>query len=164
MTELLRGYDSIMPGYIPLEAEAVFPYGDGPGAWSHDIRPAARYRYITRLGTPRIDIADFEPGAIWPGDALVRWALRRQAEGRTDHTVYTDRVNYPAVVVAMDRAEIEWHLALAWPQPDGQTAWQPPVPEYRGKPVRAHQAFWGQSVGLEYDGWWIFQPDWLLKP
>jgi hypothetical protein len=149
MSGIVVGYDAIRPKNIPDNAEAVFPYADGQYAWLHDRFPSALYRYITVKGDVGVDIADFEPGCMWPVDRVAQWAHDRIDAGK-DVTVYTDRDNFP--IVRDGLAGINWHLFLS-------VGTDPILKSYRGMPVRACQRF-----GLGFDIDTVFEPEWLNKP
>lgn len=145
-------YDSSKPKLIPASAAAIFPYSDGRFRWSHKLFPRARYRYITiSSADPHADIADVEPGCIWPPLAVRPWALERRSQG-LDATVYTDRDNFPAVRAAL--AGVDWHLFLA--TLDGTI-----LSSYDGMAVRACQ-YTDRSDA--YDESVVFDPQWLNWP
>lgn len=146
-------YDSSHPIVIPQSAGAIFPYSDGHYHWSHLLLPKAQYRYITCTGGAGADIADFEPGCIWPGSALRSWAERRQAlHPGSDLTVYTGRDNFAAASDAM--TGFTWHLGLA--TLDGSQ----PL-EFEGKPCRFVQ-FTDRGglfdLSIVHDTGWLNQP------
>lgn len=149
---MIIGYDSASPQYIPVNAQAVFPYADGY-AWSHTRFPRALYRYITIKGDPDIDIADYEEGAIWGEPALRGWAdARRKKFPHADLTVYTDKDNFPAVKRAM--AGLTWHLFLS--TLDGTTP-----QSYGGMQCRAVQYTDRQDkydMSVVHDVRWLNQP------
>lgn len=152
MTDTVIGYDSSRPEMIPEDAAAVFPYADGRYRWSHTRFPNALYRYITVLGAPEADIADFEPYAVYPAPALVSWAKRRLALGHEDITVYTDRDNFLVARAALEAVEIDWHLFLT-------VGTDPILTEYEGMAVRLCQQF---GTGADKDT--VFEPGWLNRP
>lgn len=147
-------YDSARPQLIPADPAAVFPYSDGRYRWSNSKFPRARYRYITALGDPDADIADFEPGCIWPFPRLKGWALERLARhgASADLTVYTDRSNFPLAAGAL--RGLNWHLFLATLDGTQPTSWA-------GKPVRSVQ--FTDRNGL-YDISRVFDEGWLNTP
>jgi hypothetical protein len=145
-------YDSARPSLIPADPPAIFPYADGHFAWSHEKFPHALYKTITVLGDPAADIADFEPGCIWPGSALRTWAEKRTKAGHTDLTVYTDRDNWSAAVLAL--VGFSWHLFLS--TLDGS---QPAM--YGGMPCRAVQY---TDRNNAYDESVVYDEGWLNKP
>lgn len=152
---MILAYDSLRPDQIPKDAPAVFPYGDGDGAWARTWFPKARYRYITRQGDPHLDICDFEPGCVWPVSSVVGWAHARRALHRPDLTVYTDRANFDLVYDAMRAAGLSWHLWLATLDGTKVTEWQ-------GMHVRACQYETEPEgrfdVSEVYDEWWLNKP------
>lgn len=144
----IYAYDSITPADIPANAEAIFPYADDLGAWSHTLFPHAYWRTITRIGDPACDIIDYEPGCVYNTGTLHNWANERRSKS-LDVTVYCDRSNYPEVAEALKG--IEWYLWLS--TLDGSK----PV-RYMGKPLRAVQYtdrsnLYDESV--VYDEAWI---------
>ena len=149
----ITAYDSAMPQLIPASAPAVLPYGDGHNKWLHTRFPKALYRYFTVTGDPALDIADFEPGCIWPGSALRAWAEKRKTNHpEWDLTVYTDRDNFQAVVDSMQG--FTWNLFLA-------TLDNTAPESYNGMKCRAVQ--YTDRSGA-YDLSMIFDEDWLNKP
>jgi hypothetical protein len=149
----ITAYDASNWRNIPADAIAIFPWSDGAYHWSNARFPKARYRYLTALGNPDADIADFEPGCIWPGSKLRLWAEERlDKHPREDLTVYTDRDNYPLAVNAM--TGFAWHLFLA--TQDGT------APEtYESRHVRAVQITDRNNL---YDVDEVFDVDWLNVP
>jgi hypothetical protein len=149
----LIAYDSSDPANIPVNAAVVFPYSDGRYVWPHTQFPRAMYRYITVRGDTGTDIADFEPGAIWPGEALRTWAEARRARfEHADLTVYCGRNNFAAAKTAM--AGLTWHLFLS--TLDGS---QPQ--SYGGMQLRACQFTDRQN---KYDMSVVYDQRWLNKP
>lgn len=148
------GYDSARPKFIPQDAKAIFPYADGPNAWSHTLFPQALYRYITVEGDPHADICDYEPGCVWPVERVMEWAYQRRQHGHGDLTVYTDRFNFTAVKDAMHKAGLTWHLFLA--TLDGTI-----LQDWQGMHVRAVQYTTRTDMFDEsevYDEWWLNRP------
>jgi hypothetical protein len=152
MTDTVIAYDSARPQLIPANPAAVFPYCDGRYAWGHGEFPHALWRYYTVLGNPVADIADFEPGCIWPGSALRRWAEERRARNATaDLTVYTDRTNFADAMLAL--AGFDWHLGLATLDGTKPTS-------YGGKACRYVQ--YTDRLG-EFDMSIVYDVGWLNK-
>ena len=152
-------YDSIDPKFIPGLPMAIFPYAGGKHGWLHTYFPHALYRYITDTtpGEPAIDIADWEPGALWGKGNLTKWADERLAiNPHHDLTVYTDEANYELAVNEMEG--LTWHLFLAKWGNGGAAA--PPELAFDGRHVRAHQ--FQNRPG--YDRSFVFDVDWLNKP
>ena len=149
----ITAYDASNWRNIPPDAQAIFPWADGRYAYSHARFPKARYRYLTALGDPGADIADFEPGCIWPGSKLRLWAEERKDQHpQDDLTVYTDRDNYPLALDAL--TGFTWHLFLATQDGSAPTTWE-------GRPVRAVQITDHDDL---YDVDEVFDVDWLNRP
>lgn len=150
----LIAYDSASPRLIPASAEAVLPYSDGHYRWSNLERPRARWRYITVLGDPDADIADVEPGCIWPPARAAIWAQDRlDRHPGADLTIYCDRDVFPAVDDVMTRYGWRWQLFLSTLDGTKPTS-------YRGKPTRAVQ-FTDRSNA--YDMSIVYDLNWLNK-
>jgi hypothetical protein len=150
---MIIAYDAANPVHIPASAAAVLPYSDGRYRWSNARFPHALFRYYTITGLASADIADFEPGCIWPGSALRSWAERRTAAGHPDLTVYVSRDDYPEAVAAMQG--FTWHLGLATLDGTKFSSWQ-------GRPVRYCQ--FTDRVSLDYDMSEVYDVAWLNHP
>lgn len=151
---MIIAYDSARPRLIPKTAGAIFPYADGHYRWDRSEFPTALYRYITVTASHwQIDIADVEPGCVWPPENLTWWATQRHQRD-LDITVYCDRSNYAAIEALMRKLGFEWHLFLS--TLDGTV-----LTEWEGKPVRACQ-FTDRSGA--YDMSEVFDEGWLNKP
>lgn len=116
--QTLLGYDSIEPGLIPADAAVIFPYADGPHAWTaEDLArfPRARRRSITIEGDPACNIADIENGDMRPADAprfLEGWREEHPLAG--PGTIYCNRDTLIEVQAVLGAAKIsEWNLWLA---------------------------------------------------
>jgi len=145
---VIQAFDSARPQLIPGYAPAVLPYADGRYAWDNNRFPKAKWRYITVLGNPAVDILDFEPGCVFSIATLQSWAHHR-AENKEDITVYTYRSAYPIVADALKK--FDWHLWLA--TLDGTI-----LTEFEGKPLRGCQ--YSDRSGL-YDISKIYDENWL---
>ena len=146
-------YDSAYPSLIPPGAPAILPYADGRFAWHNSEFPRARYRYITVLGNPHVDICDYEPGCVWPASNARAWAIARH-KIYPDLTFYCDRANLPGLREELEPLGLEWHLILA--TLDGS---QPA--EYDGIQLRGVQytdRSGAYDLSLIYDDNWLWQP------
>jgi hypothetical protein len=150
---MIIAYDSASPRNIPAYASAIFPWADGRYAWSHRMFPRAGYRYITAGGDPEADIADFEPGCVWPGSALRKWAEdRKDWHPTSDLTVYVDRDNFTLAKDVL--TGFVWHLFLA--TQDGTAP-----PTYGDMACRAVQTTDHADL---YDVDHVFDEGWLNQP
>lgn len=147
----IQAYDSARYQLIPSWAPAIFPYADGRYAWSNSRFPNAKWRYITVLGNPAIDIIDYEPGCVFNPRVLANWAEHRAA-AREDITVYTYRAAYETVAEVLKK--YDWHLFLA--TLDGSK-----LTSFEGKQLRACQ--FTDRNGL-YDISEVYDDNWLIDP
>lgn len=153
-------YDSADWQRIPLNAQAVLPYGDGDYRWvSYRESKFAhtRYRVITVEGNALVgSIVDFEPGLVHDADSLRNFVDERNRM-HGDATVYCDRFDLgSAVIPALGKrpygviiATLDGTRPRTWPGLD---------PE-RGQVVRGAQ-FYNEPTQA-YDLTEIYEATWL---
>ena len=101
MTDI--GYDSTVPGDVPGNAAAIFPYKDGIYAWSVGAIarfPSARKGYITVNGEVGVQIIDCEPGCVWPVSKAAALAHETLVSG-VRPTLYANASTWPSLDAAL---------------------------------------------------------------
>jgi hypothetical protein len=101
MTDI--GYDSTVPGDVPGNAAAIFPYKDGQYAWSAAAIarfPHARKGEITISGIVGVQIIDCEPNCVWPPSRAAQIAHETLSEG-VRPTLYANASTWPSLDVAL---------------------------------------------------------------